>query len=413
MKRLLVTLIGVFVLALGSLSAVGSASSDKAAPTFTKDVAPIVFQNCASCHRPGEIGPMSFMSYKEVRPWAKSIREKVLDRTMPPWGADPKHGDFANSRALSQQQIETLVAWVDAGAKEGDAKDLPPTPQFPAGWQIGTPDATFTIPDEFSIPADGVLPYQNFALKTNFTEDMYVQQAEIRPSNRGVVHHAVLYVQDQSGRWLDHMIVGYAPGKVPGRYRPGKAKLVPKGAVLILNMHYTPNGTAGKDRTSVGFIFAKTPVEKTVITAISGTNKIDIAPGDANYELKSSFPFKEDSHIEAVNPHMHARGKDFLYTLVYPDGTSKVLLQVPRYNFNWQMHYVFKEPVAAPKGSRLECVAHYDNSTKNAFNPDPTARVRYGEQTWDEMMAGYLEYTLDSQNLQETAKAQAPTPSSK
>jgi hypothetical protein len=411
MKRILrIVLICSFVLSgIFFSDGLTRGGSSGTALTFTKDAAPIIFNNCVTCHRPGEIGPMSLLSYKEVRPWAKSIREVVVARKMPPWGADLHYGEFSDNRSLSQNDINTLVAWVDGGAKEGDSKDLPPPLQFVEGWQIGKPDVVFSMAEEFNVPADGVLPYQNFAIRTDFTEDKYVQLAEIRPGNRGVVHHAVLYVQDKQGRWLENWVVGLSPGATPKRYRPGLVKLIPKGAVLILNMHYTPNGTPAKDRSSIGFIFAKGPVEKHVITAIAGSRNIDIPPGEPNHEIKGTFVFKEDSHIESLKPHMHARGKDMLYTLVYPDGKSKVLLFVPRFDFNWQMAYTLKEPIAAPKGSRLDVVAHYDNSTKNKYNPDPTARVRYGEQTWDEMLAGYLEYTIDSQNLrQEAAKAGGP-----
>ncbi len=429
MKRLLVVFMSSGAIAMALMSGVGNATSDKAAPTFTRDVAPIVFNNCVVCHRPGEVAPMSLLGYKEVRPWAKAIREAVLNRRMPPWGADPHYGDFSNNRRLSQKDIDTIAAWVEGGAKEGDPKDLPRLPKFVEGWNIGTPDIVFTIPEVVDIPADGVMPYKDFAIPTNFTEDKYIQAAELRIGNRSVVHHAVVNVQEPGRgpraegravtaqedlfRWQEHRLVGYAPGGGPLLMPPGLAKVVKKGSVLMFNMHYTPNGTPAKDRTSLGLVFAKAPVEKRLITAIVGTHNFEIPPGDANHEIKASYVFKEDIHIESVHPHMHARGKDFLYTLVYPDGTSKVLAWVPRYDFNWQMSYVFKEPVAAPKGSRLECVAHHDNSAKNKYNPDPTQLVRYGPQTWDEMMSGYIEYTIDSQNLlQETARLRA-TASSK
>ena len=395
-------LFGFIFIAAVSLVA-GSNAKGEYNPTFSKDVAPIIFSNCTSCHRPGEIAPMAFRTYKEVRPWAKAIRQVVAERTMPPWGADPGHGEFSNNRALTQPQIDTILNWIDSGAGEGNPNETPAPPVFTAGWMIGTPDVVFTMEKEFKLPSDGVLPYQNYRFRTGFTEDKYIETAEIRPGNRSVVHHAVAFVEDPNGRWLENMITGIAPGRTPGRYKNGRAKLIPRGSTIVLNMHYTPNGGETTDRTSIGFIFAKKPVTKKVITAISGTNRIDIPPGASDYELRSSFLFKQDSHIESLNPHMHARGKDFLYTLVYPDGTSRILLWVPRYNFNWQMGYALKEPIAAPKGSRLECVAHYDNSTKNRFNPDPNASVTYGEQTWNEMMAGYLEYTVDSENLQDQA----------
>jgi len=412
-------LVGFFWIATGS-----GAASDKAAITFSKDVAPIIQKNCSTCHRPGEVAPMSLISYKEVRPWAKSIREKVAQRQMPPWLADPHHGKFSNDPSLSQKEIETIVGWVDGGAVEGNAKDLPPPPQFVEGWNIGKPDVVITMPEDFNVPAEGVIPYKYFAAPTNFKEDRYVQFAEIRQGNRSLVHHVIVDVRYPGNGPLpatgelnpevlrssrsssgerpadsDGRLVGWAPGEAPLILKPGQAKLIKAGSVLIFQVHYTPNGEPGKDRSSVGLIFSRTPVEKRVITAGASARSLAIPPGDPNYEAKASFEFKEDSHIDSLHPHMHFRGKDFDYRLVYPDGTSKILLSVPRWDFNWQMTYFFKEPIAAPKGSRLECVAHYDNSIKNKFNPDPTKLVSWGPQTWDEMMIGYLDYTIDKQDL--------------
>jgi hypothetical protein len=395
--------------------------------TFNKDVAPILQKNCMVCHRPGEVAPMSLTSYKEARPWARSIREKVVTREMPPWFADPRYGEFSNDCRLSQKDIDTIVAWVEGGAREGDPKDVQPNPTFPEGWSIGKPDVIFSLPVEFSVPANGVIPYKFFAVPTNFTEDKYVQFAEIKQGNRELVHHVIVDVRypdhgpmlpageltlerrealrQQSGEAgarpadSDGRLVGWAPGEAPLILRPGHAKLIKKGSVLIFQVHYTTNGVAGKDRSSVGLIFSKTPVEKRVITTGAAARNLAIPAGEPNYEATSSFTFKEDSHIDSLHPHMHMRGKDFLYRLIYPDGTSKILLSVPRWDFNWQLTYFFKEPVAAPKGSRLECVAHYDNSIKNKFNPDPTKEVRWGPQTWEEMMIGYLDYTIDKQDL--------------
>lgn len=418
----------------GSLLAqgVGSANEKTAAPvTFSKDVAPIIFDNCAVCHQPGETAPMAFLTYKQVRPWAKSIREVVINRTMPPWHADPNHGDFVNNRRLSQKDIDTLVAWVDQGAKEGDPKDLPPAPKLRVeGWSIGKPDVVFPLPQEYSVPADGTVDYQHFVVHTNFTEDKYIQAAEIKRGNPALVHHVIVNVlepangqlppegllrsnaaglgENQGGgnrgrtRNPDGMLVGWAPGMSPLALKPGVAKLVKKGSALVFQMHYTTNGTAGKDRTSLGLIFAKAPVEKRFITTGAAARNLVIPPGDPNYETRAAFTFAEDSHIWGFMPHMHLRGKDFEYKLVYPDGTSKILLKVPKYEFNWQLNYWLRQPVAAPKGSRLECVAHHDNSTGNKFNPDPTKEVRWGPQTWEEMMIGWFDYTLDSQDLRES-----------
>jgi hypothetical protein len=368
---------------------------------------------------------MSLMSYKEVRPWAKAIREQVAKRVMPPWFADPKHGEFSNDSRLSDQEINTIQSWVESGAPEGDRKDLPPTPQFTQGWTIGKPDVVLSMTKEFNIPAEGSIPYQNFVVPTNFTEDRYIQFAEIRQGDRNHVHHIIVNVRypnsrqrrgpraanqpsDQAsnqderpdrGEDSDGRLVGWAPGEAPLILRPGHAKLIKKGSDLIFQVHYTTNGEPGKDISSVGLIFSKVPVEKRVVTAGASARDLNIPPGDPNYESKGSYVFKEDSHIDSLHPHMHFRGKDFRYTLTYPDGTSKILLFVPRYDFAWQLTYFFKEPVAAPKGSRLDCVAHHDNSERNKFNPDPTKFVTWGPQTWEEMMIGYFDFTRDKQNL--------------
>ncbi len=427
----------------------GDASgTSNAVVTFNKDVAPILHDKCATCHRPGEMAPMSLLAYKDVRPWAKSIRERVISREMPPWYADPNHGEFLNDPRLTEQQIATIRAWVDGGSKEGDAKDLPPAPKFnDVGWKFGQPDAVFSLTEEASIPADGTVPYRYWAVPTNFTEDKYIQFAQIKRGEPSVVHHVIVSVREPDqgplppageirrdqqrvnpeaardpqqaqnnrprGMNPDRMIVGWAPGMSPLTLKPGQAKLVKKGSVLIFQMHYTTNGVAAKDRTSVGFWFAKEPIEKRVITRGVSTDprKLEIPPGDANFESRSSLTFTEDAHIHSFMPHMHVRGKDFEYKLVYPDGKEKILLRVPKYDFNWQLNYFVKEPIAVPKGSRIECLAHHDNSAANKFNPDPTITVRWGDQTWEEMMIGWMDYTIDSQNLR--AQGQTQTASNK
>ncbi len=385
------------------------ASGESNRVTFTRDVAPIFYRNCVECHRPDEIAPMSLLTYQDARPWAKAIKEKVLDRSMPPWLADPKYGHFLNDRRLSQKEIDTIAAWVDAGAPKGEDGDLPPLPKFEQGWRLGKPDAVFYLQEEVSIPADGVVPYLYYEVPTNFTEDKWVQAAEIRPGNRSVVHHIIVNVKESGAKKSSGEVntreergvklAGFAPGEQPKVFPPGTAKLLKAGSTLIFQMHYTPNGVAAKDRSYIGLFFAKEPVQRVVHTGMALNAQFVIPPGADNYEVRSSWEAKEDIYLVDLMPHMHVRGKDFTYTAVYPDGRSEIILHVPRYDFNWQLLYQLKQPLLLPKGSRLECVAHFDNSIKNRYNPDPTKEVRWGPQSWEEMMIGWFDYTLANQNL--------------
>lgn len=381
--------------------------------TFSKDVAPIFYQKCSFCHRPGEIAPMSLLSYKEARPWAKSIREKIANGTMPPWHADFRYGSFKNDRRLSKTEAETIIDWVDDGAKEGDPADLPAAPHYAEGWQIGQPDVVLTMPREFDVPAEGTVNYQYFVVPTNFKEDKWIQAAEIRPGNRSVVHHVIVYVIGSAFR--DRVsflsaglegLVATAPGQDSMVLPDGVGRRLRSGTSLLLQVHYTTNGKPQKDRTSIGLIFSRKPVEKVARPATAVNVLFAIPPGESNYPVEGSYVFKEDSHIMNVMPHMHLRGKDVEYRLVYPDGTSRIILKVPKYDFRWQTRYEFTEPVAAPRGTRLECLAHFDNSAGNKWNPDPTKTVRWGLQTWDEMMIGFFTFTVDDENLRTTP----PTP---
>ncbi|MBX3277302.1 MAG: thiol-disulfide isomerase [Acidobacteria bacterium] len=402
-RRGFLAVCAVVAIAVALTGAVGM-NTRAAAVTYTKDIAPILYNSCAECHRPGEIAPMSLMNYQQVRPWAKSIRERVLDGSMPPWSADPKVGHWANDPRLSKEEIDKIVAWVNAGAPKGDDKDLPPAPKFAEGWTIGEPDVVLQMQEEYTVPADGTVPYLYFSIPTGFTEDKWIQAMEIRPGNRSVVHHVIAYAQDANSRdtapggegelraGRTHL-GGITPNKTGVVFAPGTARLIRKGSNIVFQMHYTTSGVVSKDRTKIAFVFSKEPGKKEIMTGNAINGRFAIPPGADNHEVTASRTMDQDILITSFMPHMHVRGKSFKYTAVYPDGRSEVLLNVPEYDFNWQHTYIPKEPILLPKGARLDCVAYFDNSPKNRFNPDPTQTVRWGDQTWEEMMIGWYTYT--------------------
>jgi hypothetical protein len=370
-----------------------------AAPTYNSDVAPILNRRCVECHRKGEAAPMPLTSYKEVRPWAKAIREAVLSTKMPPWLADPAHGSFRNERRLTDAEKSTIAEWVAAGAPEGDPTRKPAPPDFVEGWNIGTPDMVFDIGTDFDVPESGVVPYKYFRVPSNFTKDMWVEAAEIRPDKRAVVHHVIVFLLDSEGRPSGpsgggNLLVGFAPGDPATVFEPGTAKLIPAGAIFRVQMHYTPNGAATRDRTNFGLRFAKSTPKRRAITGRAINTALRIPPGDPNHEVRASWTAPADVEVTGFMPHMHLRGKSFQYVVTYPDGRSGIALKVPRYDFNWQLSYSLTEPLILPKGSRIDCTAHFDNSANNKFNPDPTKEVRWGDQTWEEMMIGWFDYTV-------------------
>jgi peroxiredoxin len=388
----------------GCIIARKTATKTEGPVTFAKDISRILQKNCQDCHRPGQIGPMSLLTYRDARAWSDTIKEVVSDRRMPPWYADPRYGHFSNDRSLPAKERNALLAWIDQGMPKGDDKDLPPPRVFPQVWKIGTPDAIIRMPAEFDVPAEmpklGV-PYKYFAVQTNFDEDRWVEKAEARPGAAAVVHHIIAFVIPPGERFIPGSprtptLCGTAPGEMPFILPPGFAKKIPKGSKIVFQMHYTPNGKAQKDRSEIGLIFAKKPPQKEVITIPVYNLFFRIPPGDDNYQLESSYTFKKDGFIVGFMPHMHLRGKDFLYRAKYPDGKSEILLSVPRFNFNWQSVYRPAKAIAMPKGTVLECVAHFDNSAKNPNNPDPTATVRWGDQTWEEMMVGWVDIAYET-----------------
>ncbi|HZU38011.1 MAG TPA: redoxin family protein [Gemmataceae bacterium] len=370
--------------------------------TYTRDIAPILQRNCQECHRPGQLGPMSLLNYDNAADWSATIREVIEQERMPPWNADPRYGHFSNDRRLSKQERETLLTWIDDGCPRGDDRDLPPARAFSGDWRIGKPDVVFKMPRPFTVPARATngIRYQHFTVPTNFKEDVWIQAAEAHPGNRAVVHHIIVYViepgkmrqrgEDRIGKGF---LVGYAPGDMPAQFPVGTGKRIPKGAYLVFQMHYTPNGTTQTDCSSVGLIFAPKPPKYTMRTRSIMNPRFAIPAGDSAYKVVSATTFRQDAMLYSLLPHMHLRGKSFSYRAIFPDGKEQMLLSVPRWDFNWQSNYRLAQPLKLPAGTRIECTAFYDNSINNPNNPDPSKIVRWGDQTWEEMMIGFADYT--------------------
>jgi peroxiredoxin len=366
--------------------------------TYSKHVAAIFNRRCVECHRDGELAPFALSAYDEVIGFADNIREVVSEGRMPPWQADPQFGKFSNDCSLSAREKETIVAWIDDGCPEGDRADLPAPPKFTAGWRMGEPDVVYTMPEPYNVPAEGTIDYQYFTVEPDVKEDMWVIAAEGRPGNTAVVHHVVLFAvgpgvtvsRPEEVQAVGKFIAIYAPGMNPWTYPEGSAVKIEKGSSFVIQLHYTPNGTAQKDRSYVGLkLVDASKVRNRVNYGMAVNPDIHIPPGASDVEIKSGTRFARDTLLLSLFPHMHYRGKSFRFDAEYPDGRREVLLDVPRYDFNWQLRYDLAEPKFLPKGTRLRCTAHYDNSENNPWNPDPTATVRFGLQTWEEMMVGY------------------------
>ena len=364
-------------------------------PTFAKDVAPIFYSKCVECHRPTMFAPMSLVKFDDARPWAKSIRNRVSTRTMPPWGADPTHGVFKNDPRLTDKEIATILAWVDGGAPKGDDKDMPVVPSFTDGWTIGEPDAVFEMKDTYQIPATGVIEYQYIRIPMNIPEAKWLAAIEIKPQARAHVHHVLAYTQpagtpiNEAGALGPGNSGGVTPNKPGVIFDPGVGRMLEANSDLILQMHYTTNGEAAVDKTMVGLKFLK---EAPGMVQRGGSviqPRFVIPAGAPAHEVRGSRVLQADTIITAFTPHMHVRGKDMTYTAKYPDGRTEVLLSVPKYDFNWQITYQLKEAKRMPKGTEIEVVAHFDNSPQNKFNPDPTKDVTWGDQTFEEMMIGF------------------------
>lgn len=388
--------------------------------TFYKDVLPILQGHCQSCHREGEVAPMPLVTYEQTRPWASAIAHAVRMKMMPPWFADPKYGHFANDPSLNDLQIDTILAWAVAGAPAGDAHDAPAPRKWASGWNIPQPDLVVKMPTPVKIPAEGEVEYTYEIVPTHFAEDRWVQMSEFRPGAPAHVHHAVVYIRPPDSPWLRHAPLGepftasslsdpaerrqahettsdlllvFAPGSSPDEWTDGMAKFVPAGSDLVFQMHYTTNGTAAEDQTSIGMVFAKVPPKQRVITLQLNNHALIIPPGADDFRVEVQGTLPNQATLLSLFPHMHLRGKRFEYDIVQDDGSVETLLRV-NYHFHWQLSYKLAEPRLLKAGTRLRAVAWYDNSKNNPHNPDPTKTVTWGDQTTDEMMVGFFDVAI-------------------
>jgi hypothetical protein len=381
--------------------------------SFHKDIEPILQARCQECHRPGEVGPMPLMTYEQARPWAKAIKSAVVQHTMPPWPVNPHFGKFANDRSLTSEQIDLLTAWVDGGAPEGNPVDAPKPRTWVDGWNIPTPDAILEMPIAFEMPAKGRVEYQYIVIPTGFTEDKWIQMVEVRPSDRTITHHAQIFIREPGSKWLadqkpgvplgvanssgmgSEVLAIYTPGMVPDVWKPGSAKLIPAGSDLVFQMHYTATGKAGSDRTRLGLVFANEPPKERVFTMYGVNPMLSIPPGDPNYKAETIIPINEPMTMLTLFPHMHLRGKAFQYELIYPNGETETLLKVDNWSLNWQLSYKLAKPIELKPGMKVKATGWWDNSPNNPANPDPTKNVKWGEQSWEEMLVGFFDAAVD------------------
>jgi hypothetical protein len=398
-----------------------------AAPTFYRDMLPILQEHCQTCHRAGEIGPMPLVSLGDARKWSREISRRTRLREMPPWFADPRYGHFSNDPSLTADQVATIAAWVDSGTPAGNPAHAPPPRTWASGWVIPQPDKVFRMPKPIAIPAHGDIDYTYEIVPTGFTEDQWVQMSEIRPGSRQHVHHAVVYVRPQGSGWLAKEPVGtpftrsgpkdsmdehdpnspamatadlllvYAPGSAPDQWGDGMAKLIPRGSDLIFQMHYTSNGHADLDQSEIGLRFARRPPDKRVLTLQLTNAHFTIPPGVPNHRVEARGTLPHDAVLLSFFPHLHLRGKEFVYNIVDPRKRGldrfETLLDV-HYNFYWQLSYRLAQPLELKAGTELQAVAFFDNSKNNPHNPDPDEAVTWGDQTYEEMMVGFFDVAV-------------------
>lgn len=438
----------------------GKLTSLEAAPrlgpdsiTFAADVAPILYKNCVTCHRPGGIGPFSMLNFDTVTGRLKDIADVLHEGKMPPWHAVAPPGTFRNERRITDAEKRTILRWIATGAPLGDPARMPPTPSFPSGWEIGTPDAIVTMPEAFHVPARGTVEYMYFQVPTNFTEDKWVEAIEIMPGARDVVHHVLVYARPPEGPLANAASATVVAAGAPAAPRPaavkpvfvtdsnarlddaprkdtlhapprrmgaligstavgtnvltlpeGTALRIRAGSILTFQMHYTAKGHERMDRTAIGFRFAKQPPAEQIIASAFFNGQFTLPPGASDIMVPSTLGINEPIRIYGLLPHTHLRGKRWQYTLVRPDGSSEVILDVPKYDFNWQTYYLFAKPLEVPAGARIIAKAWYDNSAENENNPDPAATVHWGDQTWEEMQYTGILYSVNSRRLKPEGK---------
>ena len=430
--------------------------------TYSNQISRLFNDRCAMCHREGQIGPFAMSSYDEVAGWGEMIAEVVREQRMPPWHADPKYGTFANEDRLSQQEKEQIYAWVDNGCPEGDPSQRPEPPKYPGGYLLPQqPDQVVYIADEpVDVMPEGVEPYRYYTVDPGFKEDKWVKMVECVPGNPAVVHHIIVFVvpperteaekqagearrraqqeraeadarnndgpvrengdrrgqRDREGdREGDRdirgfgFLAGFAPGTRPTVLEPGYAKKIPAGSLLTFQMHYTPIGSPQKDRSAVALVFADEGEKITHLVATSNTSNGEfvIPAHDPAHKVVSQKSFARDTLLMSMFPHMHVRGKSFRYEVTYPDGKHEVLLDMPHYDFNWQTNYILAEPKLMPKGTEMQCTAYFDNSAENLHNPDPEKDVRWGDQTWEEMMIGWYDVAFPVEQVETLLKEEA------
>lgn len=440
MKRVVFTMLA----AAGLFSPMLAHAQSGAVPTFSKDVAPIFYRSCTACHRPGEVAPMSLLTFEAARPFARAIASRVSKGTMPPWHAAPAHRQFLNDRRLTAAEQDTILKWVSGGAPEGDPKELPAPPTYADGWSIGNPDAVFALQEDYPIPARGTIDYKYFEVPTNFTEDRWIQAFELKPGTPSVVHHIIVFARpprreqptnpgESGGRPKSRrqppftvaanmeepeevkakaarqaipndrpapkdqnsaFVGAFAPGQSVRTFQPGSAMRLVAGSTLVFQMHYTADGQATTDRSKIGFVFATTAPEHEVFTAALMNQNFTLPAGGTATRVDALMTVNQDMTLWSLMPHTHVRGRQWEVQAAYPDGRREVVLAVPNYDFNWQTDYIFKNAVRLPKGTVLTTSAWYDNSAGNKSNPDPTIDVHWGEQTWEEMQFTAFTFTL-------------------